>query len=188
MRKCASLLVSVLILLTSIGLCNNNSDLMYIRRAYLTELGIPPSIAEIEWLMEYNFNTMKESGIEYILDRKYGKDYSAHKEQLKQFYLHHQTSNILSTSQQDLILKYQAGGLNLSLEQAKTTLVKYSLIAAENQEDPIDYLFLCLCGRYTNTQESNYYNKIYKNQSGTEFENMYSVLQIILSSNTFLMY
>lgn len=188
MRKCTSLLVSVLILLTSIGLCNNNADLMYIRRAYIMELGLPPSVAEIEWLMEYKSKTVKESGIEYILDRKYGNQYSVHKEQMKLFYLHERTANVLTVPQQELILRYQAGGLNLSLEQAKTTLVKYALISAENQEDPIDYLFLSLCGRYTNTQESNFYNKIYKNQGGTEFENMYSVLQIILSSNTFLMY
>jgi hypothetical protein len=190
MRKYTSLAVLVLILILEVSsLCNsNNAELGYIRKAYISELGIPPSLSEIEWLMEYKSKNVKESGIDYILDRKYGKEQIEIKNRLKHFYLNNQSKNELTISQQEKIIKYQAGNLNLTLEQAKTILVSYALIAAENHEDPVDYLFLCLCGRYTNVQEANLYGKVLRTRNKTNFENMYLVLELILNNSAFLLY
>lgn len=176
-------------MLGSIGLCNfNNTELVYVRRAYINELGIPPSISEIEWLMEFKSKNVRETGIDYVLDYKYGKESFEYKTKLRNFYLTDLSKNELTVSQQHIIVKYQAGDLNLTIEQAKNKLVACALMAAENQEDPIDYLFLCLCGRYTNTPESNFYNKAFKHKDGTDKENTYLILQLILNSNNFLLY
>lgn len=188
MRNPASLLVLIILMLGSTGLCNNNADLVYVRRAYLNELGIPPSVSEIEWLLEYKSNNVKETGIDYVLDYKYGKYFTIPKSNLRKFYLENQHKVPLTSFQQETILKYQAGNYSLTVEQAKDLLVKCALSVAENQEDPIDYLFLCLCGRYTNTEESNLYNKIWKAPDKAEDKNMKDVLNLILKSNNFLLY
>lgn len=188
MRKCASLLILALILLGGIGRCNNNADLVYVRKAYITELGIPPSVSEIEWLMEFKSKTIKESGIDFVIERKYKQKSPKFKFYIKEFYLNSKIDSKLTNEQQETIIKYQAGNLYNNIKWAKNTLVECALRVAENQEDPIDYLFLCLCGRYTNTEESNFFNKIFKKESGTDHENLHCVLEFILLTDTFLKY
>lgn len=193
MRIYASLAVALLVMLMSqeTGLCGNNSDLFFVRRAFICELGVPPSLSEIEWIMTYQTNTLI-SGIQYVLDRKYGKEESSYKKFLFNFYANSFNKNIgltLTSHQQELILKYQTGNLNSNTELAKNTLVDCAIACVENSEDPIDYLFISLCGRYTNTKEYDIYNKIFKNgQKNSESQNLLLVLNAILTSKTFLDY
>lgn len=192
MRTSASLVISLLLLWLGLGtgLCGNNSDLLPIRRAFICELGIPPSVAEIEWLLTYQTNTL-ESGIQYVLNSKYGTEESKHKTFLFNFYANPDNKKyqlFLTQSQQHTIVKYQTGNLNSSLETAKTILAQCALLSAENSEDPIDYLFVSLCGRYTNTQEYDFFNKILKNGKGSELDNMNLVLNAIVDSKYFINY
>jgi hypothetical protein len=192
MRTYASLAVSLLLLWAGqvTGVCGNNSDLFFIRRAFICELGIPPSISEIEWFMTYQTNTLV-SGIEHVLNIKYGKETSIDKIILFNFYTDPNNKTIVLTltqEQRDLILRYQTGNLNSTVENAKKTLLECALASVENSEDPIDYLFVSLCGRYSNTQEYDVYNKIFKNGKGSDFDNLLLVLNTMLQSKCFINY
>lgn len=192
MRTYASLAVSLLLLWAShsTGVCGNNSDLFFIRRAFICELGIPPSVAEIEWFMTYQTNTLV-SGINHVLNLKYGKEPSIHKTFLFNFYKDQINKNLtlsLTQQQQELILKYQIGNLNSSVENAKKLLVQCALASVENSEDPIDYLFVSLCGRYSSTQEYDIYNKLFKTGKGSDLDNLICVLDAIMISKCFINY
>jgi hypothetical protein len=140
--------------------------------------------------MTYQTNTLT-SGIQHVLDVKYGKDPSLYKTFLFNFYTNTNNRSIvlvLTKEQRDIIVKYQSGNLNFTTQDAKSVLVKSAIACLENSEDPIDYLFLCLCGRYTNTQEYDICNKLFKNATGTDYENLMLVLECILASKYFTNY
>lgn len=191
MRTYASLVVCLLMWVfqeTSLG--GNNSDLFFVRRAFICELGIPPSISELEWLLTYQTNALT-SGVQHVLDIKYGKESSAYKTSLFNFYINSNNKEpvmMLNEHQQDLILKYQTGKLDCSKEDAKKLLAECALSCIENSEDPIDYLFASLCGRYTNTQEYGMYNKIFLNNLGSDLDKLISVINAILDSSYFITY
>jgi hypothetical protein len=191
MRKCASLMALLFLIIVNIGLGNNNADLIFFRRAYLTELGMPPSVAEIEWLLTYE-TTPYTTGIDYILTKKYGAEESNVKKTKRAFYLSSAQECIqgtsLTQSQQHYILRYQAGNLNATIEEAKRTLISCAITMGEIKEEPIDYLAICLWGKFTNTAEFNHLNKIYNTTVGSEFDKLYAVLTIMLLSNNFLYY
>lgn len=191
MRKHASLLVLLFLMMVNIGLGNNNTDLIFLRRAYLTELGMPPSIAEIEWLLTYE-KTPHATGIDYILNKKYGLEESDFKKAKRAFYLSSAQEcykgTPLTQSLQHYILRYQAGNLNATIEESKNALIGYAISMGEIKEEPIDYLALCLWGKFTNTAEFNHLNKIYNATTGSDFNKLYAVLTVMLLSNNFLYY
>lgn len=191
MRKHASLLVLLFLMVVSIGLCNNNADLIFFRRAYLIELGMPPSVAEIEWLLTYE-KAPYATGIEHILNKKYGLEESSVKKTKQAFYISSAQEcaqgTPLTQSQQHYVLRYQAGNLDATIEEAKNTLISCAISMAEIKEEPIDYLALCLWGKFTNTTEFNHLNKIYNATTGGDFDKLYAVLTVMLLSNNFLYY
>lgn len=191
MRKHASLLVLAILMLVVTGLCSNNADLVYLRRIYLTELGVPPSVAEVEWLMTYERNPCN-AGIDYILNKKYGKEETQFKKDKRRLYLCPDQKllepTLLTSAQKDFIVKYQAGNILLGIQEAKLLLLKCALKTLESQEEPIDYLSVCLFGKYTNTNDYNFYNKIFNETKGDELKKLHAVLDSMLASNSFLYY
>lgn len=191
MRKHASLLVLIFLMLVSPSLGNNNADLIYLRRAYITELNMPPSVAEIEWLLTYERDP-RIAGIEHILNKKYGLKENKNKKVKRALYLspgqEYAKMTPLTEAQQHYILKYQAGNLNATIEEAKKALIGYAISVGESKEEPIDYLAVCLWGKYTNTAEFNHLNKIFNVTIGNDFDKLYAVLTDMISSNNFLYY
>lgn len=191
MRNRTSLLVLALLMLVTTGLCNNNTDLVYLRKVYLIELGVPPSVAEIEWLLTYERNP-RVAGIDYILSKKYGNEETAIKKSKRSLYLCPNQlitePTPLSRNQLEFIIKYQSGNISLDIEEAKFLLIKCALSTIAAQEEPIDYLSVCLFGKYTNTIEFNFYNKIFNQTKGDDDQKLYAVLTVMMASNSFLYY
>lgn len=163
-------------------------DLRSIRKLYLDVIGVPPTPSEVEWLCVYETNSY-ESAVNHVLNKKYGNEFTLEKEKKKKELLEISYRKyryvLLPEWQTDLIIKYQAGCIFLSLQEAKDVLIQNSLFMGEGGQDPIDYLFMCLCGRPTNANEMNCFYKIFKNAKDDK-EGLSKVLESILLCHSFM--
>ena len=151
-----------------------------IRRAFLDIKRVPPTPEELTWYLCYNFNPY-QTAIDWLLSSD---------STMKPYFLSTKyklskptklDSNIL-----ELIIKYQAGNLNTTNEQADKMLVKISIACGEdNITDTIDYLSFCLIARVTNTSEINLLQKLFRTYTKEE-DGYLAVLQELKQHKEFL--
>ena len=123
---------------------------------------------------ELYLNADVDLPFDFILKNYYLSDAYKNKEDIK-----------LSLDEISNLIIYQSGNSNFTLNQSKEFLVGCALVAKENNEDPIDYLYLCLCGRPTKTEELNRLLIIYKTKE-SEKDSLMAVLEEIMKDKSFL--
>jgi hypothetical protein len=168
---------------------NAGVESKYIRNLYLIELGVPPTPQELEWILVYEQNSIK-SAVDYILDFKYGKENFAYKNELRYLYQSEKKQEsekfLVPKEVKANIIKYQAGNLNYSLIESKDILIKNAITTDYSSQDGIDYLFICLCGRPTNTFEANMLEKIHKKFNLNDYDKFSLIFDMITEMDAFI--
>lgn len=151
-----------------------------IRRAFLDIKRVPPTPEELTWYLCYNSNPY-QTAIDWLLSSD---------STLKPYFLSTKYKlskpTKLDSNMLELIIKYQAGNLNTTIEQADKMLVKISIACGEdNITDTIDYLSFCLIARVTNTSEINLLQKLFRTYTKEE-DGYLAVLQELKQHKEFL--
>lgn len=134
-----------------------------IRRVYLDFLGIPPTPKELNWYLSYN----KPEPLKRVVNDLV-QDNGALKDFLLSPDYKNQDKTPLPPATLDLIVKYQSGMINNPIEEADKKLVVISLLAAEDDINPLDYMAECLMGRVTTAGEETELQKIIKKYPSEE--------------------
>ena len=176
-------LVAVILLLPTLSIAHSPKEGQLIRRIFLIELGIPPTVEELDWYLTYNEEPYIQA-VAWVLDQNCGLK---NKENLKLKYLSSEFktnyTEKLSIEYRNYILKYQAGCLLTDTEYAKKKLIEIAkIIQNDNVTDVIDYMSEALTGRLTNLEEINTYLKIYKKYPASEDTGYLEILNLILES------
>ena len=162
---CAFFCIILLLLNTSYA-----DDVQLIRRLYFDLVNRPPVPAEIEWLTVYNTDSYL-TAVKWLLDQDNNYKYIS-----KDIALNYLTSlsyknkpkTILSQQDINNIIKYNAGNIFYTKEEACKRLIEDGKKMYSSEVDVIDYFAMCLMSRVTRLEEINSLLQIYRKHNETD--------------------
>ena len=172
MRKFLTIFLIVLLFPLEGGTDSTNNLLRethLIRRLYLEILNIPPTPHEMEWYLVYNKDSY-QTALNHAIKERAKRDAGYPTIKMKAYYetdlFKNKSPEKLPKQVLNFIIKYQAGGVNDTLETCINKLIQTAIVVSDS--DPVngfDYLAECLINRPLSAKEANDLLKEYRKHS-----------------------
>ena len=141
-------------------------EIHLIRRVYLEVLKIPPTPQEMDWYIVYNKEPYY-TALNHVIKERAKRDAGYPTIKMKAYYetdsFKDKPSQKLPKEVLNFIIKYQAGGVNDTMETCINKLIETAMVVAGHDPvDGFDYLAECLINRSLSAKEANDLLKEYR--------------------------
>lgn len=169
MRKFLTIVLIVFLFPLEGGSDSTNSlskEMRLIRRLYLEVLNAPPTPSEIEWYFVYNKNPYN-TALNQVLKERAKRDAGYPTIKMKAYYetdsFKNKPPEKLTKQALNFIIKYQAGGVNDTVESCINKLIEDAIAVSDGHPvDGFDYLSECLINRLLSAAEADRLMKEYQ--------------------------